>query len=102
MYYPNTESTVMPGSLVYEMLPNGMALVMIRKNIRSVNEHDAETGHTYTKYMYDEVQFETDADRSVVEASLDDLYRRYSGSVPTMEERIAALEKAIAEIGGLL
>lgn len=103
MYYPNTESTIMPGSLIYEMLPNGMALVMIRKNIRQETKVSAENpSETYKQYVYDEVQFETDESKAYVEAHLDDLYRMHSGTTPTYEDRLKALEKAVAEIGGLL
>lgn len=103
MYYPDTESSVMPGGLVYEKMPSGKYLVMIRKNIRQETKASAENpSETYRQYVYDEVQFETDESKAYVEAHLDDLYRMHSGTTPTYEDRLRALEKAVAEIGGLL
>ena len=55
-----------------------------------------------TVYIYDEVQFNTSRDEAYVTSHADDLYRMMSGTKPTIEERLDALEMAIAEIGGLL
>ena len=101
MYFKNAESNERPVSMSYEKLPNGQALVMIRKNIRS-ESRTYEDGGEQTVYIYDEVQFNTDKDEEYVTSHADDLYRMMSGSMPTIEERLNALEKAIIEIGGLL
>lgn len=101
MYFKDTESNERPSGVSYRALPNGNAFVMIRKNIRSENRQN-EDGGTQNIYVYDEVQFETQKDESYVNAHADDLYRMLSGTTPTIEERLNALEKAIMEIGGLL
>ena len=101
MYFKDTESNERPVSISYEKLPDGQALVMIRKNVRS-ESRTYEDGREQTVYIYDEVQFNTSKDETYVTSHADDLYRMMSGSMPTIEERLNALEKAIAEIGGLL
>ena len=100
MYYPNTESTEKPNGIVYRILPNKKAQVLIRKNIRV--ESRAEEEKTYDMYVYDEVQFETNKSREYIVENADDLYNMHSGSTPTLEERLEALEKAMTEIGGML
>ena len=62
---------------------------------------DVDFEHKYGRSWY-EVQFETDESKAYVEAHLDNLYRMHSGTTPTYEDRLRALEKAVAEIGGLL
>ena len=101
MYFKDTESNERPVSMSYEKLPNGQALVMIRKNIRT-EIRTYEDGREQTVYIYDEVQFNTSRDEAYVASHADDLYRMMSGSMPTIEQRLNALEKAIAEIGGML
>ena len=101
MYFENTESNERPVGISYEKLPNGQALVMIRKNIRSESRTN-EDGREQTVYIYDEVQFNTSKDEAYVTSHADDLYRMMSGSMPTIEERLNALEKAVVEIGGML
>lgn len=101
MYFKNAESNERPVSVSYEKLPNGQALVMIRKNIRS-EDRTNEDGSEQTVYIYDEVQFITSKDKTYITSHADDLYRMMSGYAPTIEERLNALEMAIAEIGGLL
>ena len=101
MYFKDTESNERPVGISYEKLPNGQALVMIRKNIRR-ESRAYEDGREQTVYIYDEVQFNTSKDEAYVTSHSDDLYRMMSGSMPTIEERLNALEKAIIEIGGLL
>ena len=101
MYFKDTESNERPVGISYEKLPNGQALVMLRKNIRS-ESRAYEDGREQTVYIYDEVQFNTSKDEEYVSSHADDLYRMMSGSTPTIEERLDALEMAIAEIGGLL
>ena len=101
MYFKDAESNERPVGMSYEKLPNGQALVMIRKNIRS-ESRTYEDGSEQTVYVYDEVQFNTSKDQEYVSSHADDLYRMMSGTKPTIEERLDALEMAIAEIGGLL
>lgn len=101
MYFKNAESNERPVSMSYEKLPNGQALVMIRKNIRS-ESRTYEDGGEQAVYIYDEVQFNTSRDEAYVTSHADDLYRMMSGTKPTIEERLDALEMAITEIGGLL
>lgn len=101
MYIKDTESNERPVGISYEKLPNGQAFVMIRKNIRS-ESRTYEDGREQTVYIYDEVQFNTSKDEAYVTSHADDLYRMMSGSTPTIEERLDALEMAIAEIGGLI
>lgn len=101
MYFKDTESNERPVSMSYEKLPDGQALVMIRKNVRS-ESRTYEDGKEQTVYIYDEVQFNTSKDEAYVASHADDLYRMMSGTKPTIEERLDALEMAIAEIGGLL
>ena len=90
MYFKNVESNTKPSGLEYNKISNEMAFVMIRRNIKSETRMD-ENGGSQTVYVYDEVQFKTNQPESYV-----------SGSTPSMEERLDALEKAVAEIGGLL
>ena len=101
MYFKNAESNERPGSISYEKLPDGQALVMIRRNVKS-ESRTYEDGSKQTVYIYDEVQFNTSKDEAYITSHADDLYRMMSGSTPTIEERLNALEMAIAEIGGLL
>ena len=101
MYFKDAESNERPVGMSYEKLPNGQALVMIRKNVRS-ESRTYEDGKEQTVYIYDEVQFNTSKGEAYVTSHADDLYRMMSGSMPTIEERLDALEMAIAEIGGLL
>ena len=101
MYIKDAESNEHPVGMSYEKLPNGQAFVMIRKNIRS-ESRTYEDGREQTVYIYDEVQFNTSKDEEYVSSHADDLYRMMSGTKPTIEERLDALEMAIAEIGGLL
>ena len=101
MYFKNAESNERPSSISYEKLPDGQALVMIRRNVKS-ESRTYEDGSEQTVYIYDEVQFNTSKDEAYITSHADDLYRMMSGSTPTIEERLNALEMAIAEIGGLL
>lgn len=101
MYFKDAESTEKPSGLSYLTLGNGKALVMIRRNIRSESRKN-ENGSMQTIYVYDEVQLETVERRSAIEAVQDDLFRMYSGSTPSLEERVEALESALAEIGGMI
>ena len=101
MYFKNVESNTKPSGLEYNKISNEMAFVMIRRNIKSETRMD-ENGGSQTVYVYDEVQFNTSKDEAYVTSHADDLYRMMSGSMPTIEERLNALEKAIAEIGGML
>src|SRR5574344_2033530 len=96
MYFKNAESNERPVSMSYEKLPNGQALVMIRKNIRS-ESRTYEDRKEQTVYVYDEVQFNTSKDEAYIKSHADDLYRMMSGTKPTIEERLDALEMAIAE-----
>lgn len=101
MYFKNVESNTKPSGLEYNKISNEMAFVMIRRNVRS-ESRTYEDGKEQTVYIYDEVQFNTSKDEEYVVSHADDLYRMMSGSMPTIEERLNALEKAIIEIGGLL
>lgn len=101
MYFKDVESNASPDSISYTVLPSGIAYVCIRKNIRSEIRTD-ENGNKSTVYIYDEVQFATHRNMFSVTTEADDLFRMYSGEKPSMEERLEALEKAVAEIGGLL
>lgn len=101
MYFKNVESNTKPSGLEYNKISNEMAFVMIRRNVRS-ESRTYEDGKEQTVYIYDEVQFNTSKDEAYVTSHADDLYRMMSGSMPTIEERLSALEKAIIEIGGLL
>lgn len=101
MYFKDVESNASPDSISYSVLPSGIAYVCIRKNIRSEIRTD-ENENRSTVYVYDEVQFKTTKNKAVIESNKDDLFRMYSGEKPSIEERLEALEKAVAEIGGLL
>lgn len=101
MYFEKTESQIMPSMLEYMQLENGEADVFMRKNITQENKTD-ERGINSTSYIYQEVQFRTNLSKSYIENNFDDIFRQYSGNIPTIEERINALENAIAEIGELL
>ena len=52
MYFKDTESNERPVSMSYEKLPDGQALVMIRKNVRS-ESRTYEDGKEQTVYIYD-------------------------------------------------
>ena len=101
MYFKDTESKKLQIGMRYEKHHKSHAFVMNRKNIIS-ESRTYEDGREQTVYIYDEVQFNTSKDEEYVSSKADDLYRMMSGSMPTIEERLNALEKAIAEIGGLL
>lgn len=101
MYFKNVESNTKPSGLEYNKISNEMAFVMIRRNIKSETRKDENSG-SQTVYVYDEVQFKTNQPESYVANHEDDLFNMLSGSTPSMEERLDALEKAVAEIGGLL
>lgn len=101
MYFKNVESNTKPSSLEYNKISNVMAFVIIRRNIKSETRKD-ENGNSQIIYEYDEVQFKTNQPESYVINHEDDLFNMLSGSTPSIEERLEALEKAVTEIGGLL
>lgn len=84
-------------------LPDGTVMAALRDNVTEVTEEDC------TGYAYDEVIFPLPQDRAAeenaasVEAAFDDWWAYGAAyecdeAVPTLEERVAALEELLMEV----
>lgn len=89
-----------PAKILYQPLPDGTANVYLRKNItqaeRSTFNQDQEEKQTV--WTADEKNIKTKLSKDDVEANFDQLFLTADFPVPTLEERVAVLESAIAEV----
>lgn len=100
--------TEKPDVITYMKLPNGSADVWLRDNITETTDEEGNT-----QYECDEVYFRTTLSKSEITADFDTIFENDGTTVdedtgeesvddPTLAERVAALEEALLEIGGLL
>ena len=99
MFLKDTKGTTAPSAVLMDEKENGEKIVRLAGNVRTVEE-DGQT-----VYTYDEVLFTLEAGRTEtiedIEADLSDWWDYGSQPeepLPTLEERIAAIEDYI--IGG--
>lgn len=89
-----------PEKILYQPLPDGTANVYLRKNItqaeRSIFNQGGE--ETQTVWTADEKNIQTELSKDDVEANFDQLFLTADFPGPTLEERVAVLESAIAEV----
>lgn len=89
-----------PEKILYQPLPDGTANVYLRKNIaqaeRSTFNQDQEEKQIV--WTADEKNIQTELSKDDVEANFDQLFLTADFSEPTLEERVAVLESAIAEV----
>lgn len=89
-----------PAKILYQPLPDGTANVYLRKNIaqaeRSTFNQDKEEKQTV--WTADEKNIQTTLSKDDVEANFDQLFLTADFPSPTLEERVAVLESAIAEV----
>lgn len=89
-----------PERILYQPLPDGTANVYLRKNItqaeRSTFNRDQEEKQNV--WTADEKNIKTELSKDDVEANFDQLFLTADFPVPTLEERVAVLESAIAEV----
>lgn len=89
-----------PEKILYQPLPDGTANVYLRKNIaqaeRSIFNQDQEEKQIV--WTADEKNIQTELSKDDVEANFDQLFLTADFSDPTLEERVAVLESAIAEV----
>lgn len=89
-----------PDAILYQPLPDGTANVYLRKNIaqaeRSTFNEDKE--EKMTVWTADEKNIRTELSKESVEANFDQLFFTADFPEPALEERVAILENAIAEM----
>ncbi len=89
-----------PEKILYQPLPDGTANVYLRKNIaqaeRSTFNQDKEEKQTV--WTADEKNIQTELSKENVEANFDQLFLTADFPKPALEERVAVLESAIAEV----
>lgn len=89
-----------PAKILYQPLPDGTANVYLRKNItqaeRSTFNQDQEEKQTV--WTADEKNIQTELSKDDVEANFDQLFLTADFPEPALEERMAVLEDAIAEM----
>lgn len=89
-----------PEKILYQQLPDGTANVYLRKNItqaeRSTFNEDKEEKQSV--WTADEKNIKTELSKDDVEANFDQLFLTADFPAPTLEERVAVLESAIAEV----
>ena len=89
-----------PEKILYQPLPDGTANVYLRKNIaqaeRSTFNQDQEEKQIV--WTADEKNIQTELSKDDVEANFDQLFLTADFPVPALEERVAVLESAIAEV----
>lgn len=93
-----------PKKIKYESLPDGTANVYLRQNIKQVDQVQTSTDGTETAvkvWTADEKNIQTTLTEAQVEAQFDTLV--LSGdSIPTLAQRVAALEDAISALADAL
>lgn len=89
-----------PDAILYQPLPDGTANVYLRKNIeqaeRSTLNEDKE--EKMTVWTADEKNIQTELSKEYVEANFDQVFLTADIPTPTLKERVAVLENAIAEM----
>ncbi|MGF0020226.1 hypothetical protein [Acidaminococcus fermentans] len=89
-----------PEKILYQPLPDGTANVYLRKNItqaeRSTFNEDKEEKQSV--WTADEKNIKTELSKDDVEVNFDQLFLTADFPVPTLEDRVAVLESAIAEV----
>ena len=93
-----------PKKIKYESLPDGTANVYLRQNVKQVDQVQTSTDGTETAvkvWTADEKNIQTTLTEAQVEAQFDKLV--LSGdSIPTLAQRVAALEDAISALADAL
>lgn len=89
-----------PKKILYQPLPDGTANVYLRKNISQAERSNFNRGAEEKMMVWtaDEKQIKTTLSAADVEANFDQLFLTADFPVPTLEERVAVLESAIAEV----
>ena len=89
-----------PDAILYQPLPDGTANVYLRKNIEQEEQPTFNQGQeeTQTVWTADEKQIITTMTKDEVTASFDSLFLSADIPTPTLKERVAVLENAIAEM----
>ena len=89
-----------PDAILYQPLPDGTANVYLRKNIEQAERSTFNQGQeeTQTVWTADEKNVKTKLSKDDVEANFDLLFLTANFPEPTLEERMAVLERAIAEV----
>ena len=89
-----------PDAILYQPLPDGTANVYLRKNIEQAERSTFNQGQeeTQTVWTADEKNVKTKLSKEDVEANFDPLFLTANFPEPTLEERMAVLESAIAEV----
>lgn len=82
-----------PERILYQPLPDGTANVYLRKNITQEDKEEKQSVWTA-----DEKNIKTELSKDDVEANFDQLFLTADFPAPTLEERVAVLESAIAEV----
>ena len=99
VYYDNK-----PEKVKYEKLPDGTANVYLRQNIKQIDQTQTSTDGTETAvkvWTADEKNIQTTLTEAQVEAQFDTLV--LSGdSIPTLAQRVTALEDAISALADAL
>ncbi|MCF8009522.1 MAG: hypothetical protein K9K32_07120 [Halanaerobiales bacterium] len=102
------EGSVKPDSYEIKTIENGMAIVLLRKNI-SEKTIENEDGSTDTLYEYDEVEvelIERNNLESYIENNFDMIFQagveeENTPNEPSIKERLEAVEEAIVESVGI-
>lgn len=93
-----------PKKIKYESLPDGTANVYLRQNVKQVDQVQTSTDGTETAvkvWTADEKNIQTTLTEAQVEAQFDTLV--LSGdSIPTLAQRVAALEDSISALADAL
>lgn len=89
-----------PEKILYQPLPDGTANVYLRKNIAQAERSTFNQGgeETQTVWTADEKNIQTELSKEDVEANFEQLFLTADFPEPTLEERVAVLESAIAEV----
>ena len=105
MYFTGTEGTVRPDSVSMCVWPDGRKCVRLSDNIQEIFREDDQGGQII--YVYDEVLFELDADRTETVQDIEENFEDWwiygsepEEAPPTVEERLDAIEELMMEMLG--
>lgn len=89
-----------PDAILYQPLPDGTANVYLRKNIAQAERSTFNQGgeETQTVWTADEKNIQTELSKEDAEANFEQLFLTADFPEPALEERVAVLENAIAEM----
>ena len=89
-----------PDAILYQPLPDGTANVYLRKNIEQAERSMFNEGkeEKQTVWTADEKNIQTELSKEDVEANFEQLFLTAYFPEPALEERVAVLENAIAEM----